>query len=59
MNITTGKDADISEAQVWLTAWIAVAACDTCRDMDSPARWADKCLNAFRERFVTEDDDGE
>lgn len=53
MKIDLSKDYAMSEAQVWLTAWVAVAACDTCRDLDAPARWADKCLEAFAERFIT------
>lgn len=49
------KSANVCREQVWLSAWLAVARAEGCRDAGIAASWADKCLAAFDERFPTDD----
>jgi hypothetical protein len=48
------KDAEIAQRQVWLAAWLTVAACENALDKDTAARWADACLKAYNDRFPIE-----
>jgi hypothetical protein len=41
----------ITEEEVWLRAWVAVAASSNCVSKDSADRWADHCLEQFKKRF--------
>mgnify|MGYP007031264051 CR=1 FL=1 len=43
--------APLTDEQVWLQMWLAVAASSNCNTGDVPARWADRGLERFRERF--------
>lgn len=51
MEIEVSKDGEVLRKQVWLTAWCYVATASNCNDQEAPARWADKCLSDFDERF--------
>jgi hypothetical protein len=53
VNIEIGRDGKISREQVWLTAWCMVAMSDSCKDLDVPTKWADKCLGEYDKRFPT------
>ena len=41
----------LTDEQVWLAMWTCVANCFNCQRADDAARWADKGLSQFRERF--------
>jgi len=40
-----------SEEDVWLKAWMAVAAAENCIDIALPEKWADACVKAFNLRY--------
>jgi hypothetical protein len=40
-----------AEEHVWVTAWCAVASCWNQKETAPCTRWADKCLEDFRQRF--------
>lgn len=40
-----------TDEQVWLAMWTCVANRSNCQHADDAARWADKGLSQFRERF--------
>ncbi len=48
-----GENRDIftKEEIVWLYAWSEVAACDSCSSDDIATKFADSCLEDFKERF--------
>lgn len=37
--------------EVWIRAWVAVAAIPECEDATIPGVWADQCVKEFKERF--------
>jgi hypothetical protein len=37
--------------EIWLAAWLAVASSSNTNNGDVPAKWADRCLKDYRERF--------
>ncbi len=39
------------DKNVWLKTWIAVAASANCSDVNTPSRYADRCLKDFKDRF--------
>lgn len=47
---------NLEDGDVWLTAWCAVASCWNTKDLDCPARWADRALKQYRERFPKQSD---
>lgn len=40
-----------TDEQVWVAMWTCVASCFNCQDAAAAARWADRGLQQFRERF--------
>ncbi len=42
---------DKTRQEVWVRAWVNVAAATNCRQSDVATTWADKCLTAYDERF--------
>lgn len=40
-----------TDSDVWLAAYVAVAASSNCSDPSAPAKWADRCLTEYRTRF--------
>lgn len=42
----------LSDEHVWLSMWTCVANCFNCQDAAAAARWADKGLQQFRDRFA-------
>jgi len=49
--INLSKDGEMAEKEVWLAAWLTVAQCENTTSKDSPEKWADACLTAFRKKF--------
>lgn len=44
------KEYDASKAQLWINAWVAVAAGDVASP-EVPTKWADKAVEDFENRF--------
>lgn len=45
------RPSGMTDEQVWVAMWTCVANCFNCQDATAAARWADKGLQQFRERF--------
>jgi hypothetical protein len=41
----------ITREEVWMKAWVCIGASITCHETTTATKWADKCLDAFDERF--------
>jgi hypothetical protein len=41
----------ITREEVWMNAWVCIGASITCHETTTATKWADKCLDAFDERF--------
>lgn len=42
-----------TKKQIWVNAWIAVAASTSCVNKNVATGWANECLNEFEKRFKT------
>ena len=49
--ISLSADPAQARKEVWLQAWVTVAACWNCNQASVAAAWADKCLDAFDKKF--------
>lgn len=45
------KDFEMRCQQVWLEAWVRTAQSDSCVKLETPTKYADKCVDDFRQRF--------
>lgn len=45
------RDFEIQCRQVWIEAWVRTAQSSSCIKLSTPALYADKCLEEFKERF--------
>ena len=50
-NLVEKEPEKITEREVWLKAWCAVANAFNCETSDAATKWADACLKDFKERF--------
>lgn len=44
----------LTDEQVWLAAWCAVAGTWNVKYKDTPKKWADRCVEDFRKNFPTD-----
>lgn len=48
------KDFYYMRMELWAKTWIEVANSDSCRNLETPTKWADRFLTDFDERFKNE-----